>query len=163
LDLTKIFSLKIAFFLAIASSILEISSWISLIYWNGQIFFRLIQAGYYYNNLNQIPSVIILYTTIWIQISIGGILSFIMLFLSFTLMKNTTLIIFNKKITVFQIGIFIIVINILNFFAASGYVVGGILGISAGMIILIKKYFEYIGHSSFRDKERDFLIEVDLT
>jgi len=50
-----------------------------------------------------------------------------------------------------------------NFFAASGYVVGGILGISAGMIILIKKYFEYIGHSSFRDKERDFLIEVDLT
>ncbi|MHA1268151.1 MAG: hypothetical protein ACTSPY_00065 [Candidatus Helarchaeota archaeon] len=163
MDLTKLFSLRNAFFLSIASSILAISSWISLISWNSILFMRLVQAGVYYSNLNQIGGVVWLYSIIWLQISFGGVLSFISLFISFILLKETKIILFNREIKLFEIGIIIIIINILNLFAASGYIIGSILGLCSGTFILVKKYFEYINYEGFKEKEKDYFIEIDLT
>jgi len=163
LDLNKIFNVRNAFILAFGATILDFISWFVIIYLDQVQFFRLLLANIYYSNLNQIGPAIWDYSVMSLRLFWGGLFSFILLFLTVCLIKKTTIIIFDIKITTFIIGILMLIFSITNIFAASGFVIGSILGICAGSFLILKKYFEIIEYKGFTAKESDFLIEVDLT
>ncbi|MBD3227539.1 MAG: hypothetical protein GF329_05050 [Candidatus Lokiarchaeota archaeon] len=163
IDLRDIFNFRIALILGFVGSVFILISWGFEISRNGQFYFQFLDAPNNFQSLDEIPSSIIKYTYSWFRISLSAPISFLMIIISFILLLKDRIIILDKEISHFQVAIILIIVNIINFFGTSGFIIGSILGICSGTFIVIGKY---IGSEEYERPKKNSggqVIDVDIS
>ena len=140
LNVTKaeIFSLKYIIIMALIGSILTFATWI-IIAVNMSVYLdRLLNAGV----LGEAQAAALLLSAQLSRFIVGLLLSAIMLLITIFLFKDKSVTLFDYTLSRTQLGIILIIVCLFNMiFGARGYIIGGILGMVAGVFAIINDMY----------------------
>ncbi len=138
IDKAEIFSIKYIIIMGLVASILTFASWIQTAVNLNLNLYMLLNAG----DLNTALTAGALVSALMSKFIVGMILSGIMLLITIFLFRENSVILFDYKISKTQMGILLIILSLFNMiFGAHGWYIGGILGMVAGVFLIINDIY----------------------